>query len=211
MAKEWVTMSAVRFPVAFVCGLLFTLGVFTVLFRFVGGPVSPPDLTKIVEVISAPLRPAPPRPPPARPTRAPPPTLTPHPGRGTGIVIAEPPIERPPPRSDFPGSVRIETPGGGGLRTGGIDREPIRLVGVEPDYPPHAIAFEIEGWVQVQFTVSAAGTVQDASVVAAQPRGVFDDAALKAIARWRYNPKIEGGVAVERVGLQTVIRFQLGR
>ena len=41
------------------------------------------------------------------------------------------------------------------------------------------------------------------------PKGVFDAAALKAIARWRYTPKIEGGVPVERVGLQTVIRFQL--
>ena len=38
---------------------------------------------------------------------------------------------------------------------------------------------------------------------------MFDDAALKAIARWRYNPKVEDGVAVERVGVQTVIRFQL--
>jgi protein TonB len=41
------------------------------------------------------------------------------------------------------------------------------------------------------------------------PKNVFDDAALKAIARWRYNPKIEGGVAVERVGVRTIIRFVL--
>ena len=41
------------------------------------------------------------------------------------------------------------------------------------------------------------------------PHNFFDDAALKAIARWRYNPRVEGGVAVERVGVQTIIRFQL--
>ena len=35
------------------------------------------------------------------------------------------------------------------------------------------------------------------------------EAALKSIARWRYNPKIEGGVAVDRVGVQTIIRFTL--
>jgi protein TonB len=46
-------------------------------------------------------------------------------------------------------------------------------------------------------------------VVEAQPKGVFDDAALKAIARWRYNPRVEGGVAVERVGVRTIIRFVL--
>jgi outer membrane biosynthesis protein TonB len=38
---------------------------------------------------------------------------------------------------------------------------------------------------------------------------LFDEAALRSIARWRYNPKIEGGVAVERIGVQTVIRFML--
>ena len=61
----------------------------------------------------------------------------------------------------------------------------------------------------MQFTITDRGTVKDARVVAAEPRGIFDEAALTAIARWRYNPKIEGGVAVERVGLQTVIRFTL--
>ena len=53
------------------------------------------------------------------------------------------------------------------------------------------------------------GTVKDPVVVDAMPKNIFDDAALKAIARWRYNPKVENGVAVERVGVQTIIRFQL--
>ena len=53
------------------------------------------------------------------------------------------------------------------------------------------------------------GTVKDPIVVDAMPKSVFDDAALKAIARWRYNPKVENGVAVERVGVQTRIVFQL--
>jgi protein TonB len=51
--------------------------------------------------------------------------------------------------------------------------------------------------------------VKDAVVVNAEPKNIFDDAALKAIARWRYNPRVDGGVAVERVGVQTIIRFQL--
>jgi protein TonB len=61
----------------------------------------------------------------------------------------------------------------------------------------------------VQFSIGATGAVEDAAVVAAEPRGTFDAAALKAIARWRYSPKIENGMAVKRVGLQTVIRFVL--
>jgi periplasmic protein TonB len=91
----------------------------------------------------------------------------------------------------------------------GSDRDVIPLVRINPDYPPRALSRGLEGWVQVQFTITATGTVKDAVVVNAQPKNIFDDAALKAIARWRYNPKVDGGVAVERVGVQTIIRFQL--
>ena len=91
------------------------------------------------------------------------------------------------------------------------EAQTVTIVRVNPEYPPGAITRSLEGWVQVQFTVTTIGTVRDAIVVAAEPRKTFDDAALKAIARWRYNPKVENGVAVERVGLQPVIRFQLER
>ena len=91
----------------------------------------------------------------------------------------------------------------------GSDRDIIPLVRIPPDYPPRALQRGLEGWVQVQFTITATGTVKDAVVVDAMPKNIFDDAALKAIARWRYNPKVEGGAAIERVGMQTIIRFQL--
>jgi protein TonB len=91
----------------------------------------------------------------------------------------------------------------------GSDRDVIPLVRINPDYPPRALSRGLEGWVQVQFTITATGTVKDPVVVNAEPKNIFDDAALKAIARWRYNPKVESGVAVERVGVQTIIRFQL--
>ena len=91
----------------------------------------------------------------------------------------------------------------------GSDRDVIPLVRIAPDYPPRALSRGLEGWVKVQFTITPTGTVKDPKVVDAMPKEMFDDAALKAIARWRYNPRVEGGVAVERVGVQTIIRFQL--
>lgn len=203
-------MSTVRFPLALFCGLLFTLGVFTVLFRFVDGPISTPNVSEIIDRVSTPLRPRPPPPPPVHPLEIEPPKLIPQPGRGLGLHVVDPPIDNRLPELPQLGQLRIETLRGG-LPTAGTDRETIPIVQIAPDYPPRALASQTEGWVQVQFTISAAGTVKDATVVAAEPRGVFDDAALKAIARWRYNPKVEGGVAVERVGLQTIIRFQLDR
>ena len=91
----------------------------------------------------------------------------------------------------------------------GQDREVIPIVRIAPDYPPKALLDQTEGWVKVQFSIAPTGTVHDAFVVDSSPKNVFDAAALKSIARWRYNPKVEDGVPVERVGVQTVIRFQL--
>jgi protein TonB len=93
--------------------------------------------------------------------------------------------------------------------TAGSDRDVIPLVRINPDYPPRALSRGIEGWVQVQFTITETGTVKDAIVVDSSPKGMFDEAAIKAILRWRYNPRVEEGRALERVGVQTVIRFEL--
>jgi len=92
--------------------------------------------------------------------------------------------------------------------TAGSDRDIIPLVRINPEYPPRALSRGIQGWVIVQFTISATGTVKDQKVVDSS-NNIFDDAALKAIARWRYNPKVEEGVAVERKGVQTKLVFQL--
>ena len=91
----------------------------------------------------------------------------------------------------------------------GTDRDVIPTVRVPPEYPARAQARGIEGWVQIQFAVTPTGTVRDPVVVAAEPQGFFEEAALKAILRWRYSPRVDGGVAVERVGFQTVLRFEL--
>lgn len=99
--------------------------------------------------------------------------------------------------------------GGVSLGTGGLDRDVLPLVRINPDYPPRAQSRGIQGWVLVQFTITPAGTVADAKVIDAQPKGMFDDAAVKAVSRWKYNPKVEGGVAVERRGIQVKLTFQL--
>jgi TonB family protein len=81
------------------------------------------------------------------------------------------------------------------------DGEPVRLIGVAPDYPPAAATAGIEGYVEVRFTISPSGTVVAPEVVAAEPAGVFDSAALAAVSRWRYtHPSGETApVVTERV------------
>jgi protein TonB len=68
-------------------------------------------------------------------------------------------------------------------------REPevSRVLAVEPKYPPSAAASGAAGFVEVSFTVTALGLVENARVAAAEPPGVFEQSALAAISRWRYN------------------------
>ena len=91
----------------------------------------------------------------------------------------------------------------------GSDRDVIPLVRINPEYPNRARERGIEGWVQVQFTITPAGTVADQKVVDADPKGLFERAALDAIGRWKYNPKVVDGRAMERRGVMVVLTFKL--
>jgi TonB family protein len=88
------------------------------------------------------------------------------------------------------------------------DRDVIPLVRIAPDYPPDALAARLEGFVQLKFTITPNGATRDVVVVkSSSPE--FEASAIVALLRWRYMPRIENGVAVERRGVQTIIRYQL--
>ena len=90
----------------------------------------------------------------------------------------------------------------------GSDRDTIPLVRFSPDYPQRALINGLEGWVQVRFTITGAGSVRDVVVVTSS-NTIFEKPAVSAILRWRYNPRIVDGVAVDSVGIQTIIRFTI--
>jgi protein TonB len=92
---------------------------------------------------------------------------------------------------------------------GGSDRDIVPLVRIEPDYPVNARERGIEGWVVVKFTVTKIGSVEDAAVVSAHPGRIFDRSALRAVQKWRYNPKIENGKAIARPGVQVRLDFYM--
>ena len=97
------------------------------------------------------------------------------------------------------------------VSTGGSDRAEMPLVRVEPVYPPRALAQRLEGWAVVEFTITAAGTTKDVRAVESQPPGVFDVAVVKAVQSWKYNPKVEGGNAIERRGVRILLNFKMSR
>jgi protein TonB len=89
-----------------------------------------------------------------------------------------------------------------------LDAVPRPLVQMQPLYPAAARLRGIEGSVELEFVVTADGTVADVRVVRARPQGVFENATLAAAARWRFVPGRKGGAAVATRARQ-VIRFEL--
>ena len=78
------------------------------------------------------------------------------------------------------------------------DGDAIPLVRVPPQYPQRANSRGIEGWVQLEFTITESGAVTDIVVVAAEPSGYFERAASRALSRWKYKPKIIDGRPARR-------------
>jgi periplasmic protein TonB len=198
-------MLALRIPIAVALGGLFTTSVFWLLWHLVGQAPDVGEMAEASRIEFSRMR---------RDTEV----AT---KRDEKVEREQPPPTPQTPRLAFSASGLdnnvaslspvVDTRGAmvGMKLSAGSDRDVIPLVRIAPDYPPRALSRGLEGWVQVQFTITATGTVKDPVVVNAEPKSIFDDAALKSIARWRYNPRVEGGVAVERVGVQTIIRFQL--
>jgi len=75
-------------------------------------------------------------------------------------------------------------------------------------YPPEAREAGVEGYVVVRYDVDGEGRVINASVVEATPRGVFEEAALAAVTRWRFRPPGEED-ASRVTGLTSRLEFAL--
>jgi protein TonB len=136
----------------------------------------------------------------------------------------EPPKQPPPPK------MKIETPppdapvtpfqmpklnlptnitGGpflGAVASGDMSgySELIPLVRIQPQYPRQALRDGISGQVVFEVTINPDGTVKSARPIKSQPRGVFEAAAMQAILKWKFKPKIEDGKAVETKGIQPI-------
>jgi len=84
-----------------------------------------------------------------------------------------------------------------------------RLRLATPDYPPNAMSQHLTGSVTLEYTVDTRGEPRDIHVVEATPPGVFDQAAINALKRWRYAPMVVDGSAIEVPGVRARVRFEL--
>lgn len=97
----------------------------------------------------------------------------------------------------------------GPVRQGPPDRDFMAISRVPPQYPFRAQRRGIEGWVKVSLLITEQGTVQDVVVLESKPEGIFDQAAAKAVMKWKFKPRIQDGKAVP-VRAEQVVNFKLG-
>lgn len=101
--------------------------------------------------------------------------------------------------------ITIDTSVGGGI----TDGTATPIFRVDPTYPVDAARNGTEGWVKLSFSISPTGTVQDISVIDAKPKRIFDRAARRALARWKYKPTVVNGTAVSQPNMNVLLEFKL--
>ncbi len=107
-----------------------------------------------------------------------------------------------------PPTVATETSigGPGGMNIAEGDYLPI--VRVAPVYPARALSRGLEGYVDMAFTVTTTGTVKDPLVVFSTS-SLFERAAIRAVLKFKYKPRVVDGVPVEVPNVKTRITFKI--
>ena len=107
-----------------------------------------------------------------------------------------PPPPPPPPVAAAPKRVRV----GGQVESAKLIFQP------HPEYPPLAKMARIQGVVRLDAVISKDGTIQDLKVLSGHP--LLVKSALDAVQRWRYQPTLLNGEAVE-VATEIDVNFTL--
>lgn len=105
--------------------------------------------------------------------------------------------------------------------TSAESRNLMPITRINPEYPVQALSEGLQGWVQLEFSVDAAGNVSNVSVVKncvwpqtgteeeCTANTLFDEVATTALAQWKYAPSTGDGSAVKAEGVQTIMKFTL--
>jgi protein TonB len=195
-----------RIGVAFLLAALVNLALFALMSAMVSQGRSQLADSTLVQLVDF-VRPEPVEEPEPKRLREPPPPPEPPP-----VMQPLPKVELPqpnalPPRLRAP-KVSLDLPlqldggpylgdmlaeSGPGVM---LARDLTPLVTPPPFYPRKARVRRKEGYVEVEFTVDKQGGVRDIRVIAANPSGLFERAAKRAIGRWKFEPQRVGGEAV---------------
>ena len=83
-----------------------------------------------------------------------------------------------------------------------------RLRALDVEYPSGALQKKTQGTVEIGYVVTAKGAVSDIRVLDANPTGVFETAATKAISRLRYKPSVDARGKPTAVSTKMLVIFR---
>jgi TonB family protein len=87
--------------------------------------------------------------------------------------------------------------------------ELVQLKSVAPRYPRRATRSNLSGWVDVLFTVTPSGATANVEVLQAEPKSLFNNAAIDAVSAWEFQPvEYRGQVISQRAGARLVFRVE---
>ena len=93
----------------------------------------------------------------------------------------------------------------------GSNQQALPLYRVEPRYPAKALKRGAEGHVIMSFTIDETGRPIDIQVTDANPRRMFEREAMRALKKWKYQPKVVDGKAIAQVGQTVKLEFKLAK
>lgn len=88
------------------------------------------------------------------------------------------------------------------------DGEYLPIFRAPPVYPRRAAERGLCGWVELKYTVTAAGGTRDAVVTASSSK-MFERAAVKAASKYKYKPRQVGGKPVDVPNVPIRIKFEM--
>ena len=88
------------------------------------------------------------------------------------------------------------------------DGEYLPIFRAPPVYPRRAAERGLCGWVELLYTVTAAGGTRDAVVTASSSR-MFERSAVKAAEKYKYKPRQVGGKPVDVPNVPIRIKFEM--
>ena len=141
------------------------------------------------------FQPEKPPPPPETPPETPPQDMDNIDPTAPTITIAAPTVNT---------DTSLSGPGGMNIAEGDY----LPIVRVAPVYPARALSRGLEGYVDLEFTVTPTGTVEN-PIVSYSTSSLFERAAIRAVLKFKYKPRVVDGQPVAVQGVKTRITFKI--